>query len=300
MSEKNGFQTLLTDGVLLAAASALGYMASYFFEYGFFSFFNLPTEFISPNLATVLAVAASFIGLFGSTFNLVGFAGPLLHAALDPKRSSYRLIWLFLFLCVVSIIFLRYAYGWGWRGTMVAAGIAIGVLLFLTLPVLIFDRKKPIRERFEEQAELNARDPFHISSIFEIWWTPRTVALAIVPLLILGAAYLLGNGEAAKKARYLTLVNASDTVVLRAYGDLLITAKFSRVERVVSDELVLLWISEKKEIAFRNEEVGPLTVAKKRESTKPAPNSPAHSNFPAAQSVLPPAIPASSAHLVRP
>lgn len=81
---------------------------------------------------------------------------------------------------------------------------------------------------------------------------------------------MIGNGNATTQVRFMTLRDAPDSVVLRNYGDLLIVAKFSRETKQLASELSLLWLSDKKQLDFKNEFIGPLSLPPGWGKTSPA------------------------------
>lgn len=267
MTSENVARSILSDGLLIAGSTALGYLTSYSYEYGYFDHFEMPPEFISTNTTTILAVVAAFLAMFGSNLNLLGFAAPLLRSAMNPDKDPYRYTLAFAFLGSTFLIFLRYAYGWNWKATLFASLFVVVLGLFLHLPVLLPSRKnkKSLRERFKEHSEIQDRDPFHVTSIFEIWFSRKTILLSMVALGMPGLAYLLGNGAATKKERFLTLDSDPNKVVLRAYSDMLILGDFSRKDHKVSNRLELIPLSEKKDIKLWNEKLGRLTYDDSKE-----------------------------------
>jgi hypothetical protein len=87
----------------------------------------------------------------------------------------------------------------------------------------------------------------------------------VLPFMLLGflllVAYTVGQGEAIRKVRFLTLKSSPDFVVLRNYGDSFIAARFDRKLKTISDELLILRLSDHEKGEFRNEIVGPLRRA---------------------------------------
>lgn len=267
MTSENVTRSILSDGLLIAGGTALGYLTSYSYEYGYFDHFEIPPEFISTNTTTILAVVTAFLAMFGSTLNLLGFTAPLLRSAMNPDRSSYRYALALAFFEAICLIFLRYAYGWSWRTTLLATLVFVAIGMVFLLPPLIPSRKdkKRLKDRFEEHAEIQARDPFVVTSLFELWFSQKTIGLTMIPLVLLGSAYVLGNGAATKKERFLTLDSDPNKVVLRAYSDTLILADMSRKNHTVSNQIEIIWLGEKKDIKFWNEKLGRLTYDDSKE-----------------------------------
>jgi hypothetical protein len=90
MANESASRQLLTEGVILAGATAYVYLATFLYEYGYGSHFAIPATLIAPSLATVLVAAAAVGGAFVSCFKLLGLSVPLWRAATDPRQSAYR------------------------------------------------------------------------------------------------------------------------------------------------------------------------------------------------------------------
>lgn len=252
--------TLLTDGIVLAGASAFVYLATFLYEYGYCSHFGIPATLISPNLTTVLVGAAALGGVFVSSFYYLGLTAPLFAAARDPRRRPYRHVFALAATLAAAAILLIAIYGFSWSGIILFAVVVAFFALIAILQPILSNRSLPVEERFARDADLQDKDPFLFTSLLEVWFGRRLVSLGVLAVGMLGLAYLVGHGEATRKERFLTLKAEPDLVVLRNYGELLVTARFSREKRQLLNELKLIWLSEKKQADFRNEFVGPLTV----------------------------------------
>lgn len=259
MATENVARSILSDGLLIAGGTALGYLTSYSYELGYFNHFEIPPEFISTNTTTILAVVMAFLAMFGSTLNLLGFVAPLLRSALNPDKDAYRYTLAFAFLGLAFIIFLRYAYGWGWKTTLISLAMFVALGIFLHLPALIPSRKKSLKERLQEHTEIQDNDPFHVTLIFEMWFSRKIIVLSLIAACFLGLAFLLGDGAATKKERFLTLDSDPNKVVLRVYSDTLIIANLSRQDHKIGNHLEIISLSEKKEIKLWQEKLGRLT-----------------------------------------
>lgn len=253
-------RTLLSEGVILGVASAYAYLATFLYEYGYCSYFAIPATLISPSLATVLIATAAIGGVFVSSLKLLGLSAPLFRAARDPHRSPYHQFFGMNAIFVVAAILLGTIYGFSIKGSAIFAGfVAVFELLYFG-PVFLFDRKKPLRERFEPYSQ-GKPDQLDLPILFMEWFGKTRV----LPFMLLGflllVAYTVGQGEAIRKVRFLTLKSSPDFVVLRNYGDSFIAARFDRKLKTISDELLILRFSDHEKGEFRNEIVGPLRLA---------------------------------------
>jgi hypothetical protein len=249
---------LLAEGVLLACASAIVYLATFLYEYGFCSYYGIPATLISPSLSTVLVAAAAIGGVFISSLKLLGLSAPLLRAARTSPSQGLRQLFAYNAIFLIVGILLAGIYGFSWRGAGLYVGLIAVFQLIHFLPVLIFDRKKPIKDRMNEYT--SGSDPVDLLLLLEEWYGRKWVGPGTLLLMVLGLAYLVGHGEASRKESFLTLKDFPDTVVLRNYGELLIAAKLDG-QSSIGDEIVLIWLSDKKQLSFVNRRLGPLAVA---------------------------------------
>lgn len=255
-----GVRSLITDAMVIATATAFAYFATFIYELGFCYHFDLPASLINPNVATILVAAGALCGVFIASVNFLGFTAPLFHAAGDPSRSSYRPLYLYTGMALFLGIIVMKVYDFGWRGVLgyLAGALFIGTVMFG--PVLFLNRGVPLRERLDADMKIQRRDPFRFDRLLEFWLDSRAINCLYVFGAFLGFAWMIGNGNANTQTRFMTFRDAPDSVVLRNYGDLLIVAKFSRQTKQLTDELSLVWLSDKRQIDLRNEFVGPLSL----------------------------------------
>jgi hypothetical protein len=193
-----------------------------------------------------------------SSIGFLGFSAPLFKAARSPANHGYRLVFGFAAVALASAVVLLAIYGFHLGVATVVAILAVVLAAVLFGPAFLPSKGKSLNERFAEQARDQRVDPFTFSAFLELWISPTWINWSTFVVCVLGFAFLVGHGEATRKAVFLTLRESPDMVVLRNYGDLLVTAKFSRTQKTVSNELALIWVHETKRIDFRNESVGPL------------------------------------------
>jgi hypothetical protein len=67
-------------------------------------------------------------------------------------------------------------------------------------------------------------------------------------------------GTARRQAEYLLVVGQNDEVVLRQYGDVIVSARINRISKQIAKIYTVRKLSAEKPISFQSEEVGPLTL----------------------------------------
>ena len=250
-------RSLLTEGVLLAVASAYVYFITFVYEYGFCSYFDIPASLIAPNVSTFLVTAVALGVTLLPALQFLAFTTPLFKAARDPNRRAYRDVYAITAVLSVAGILLAAIYGISLVGVALYVGASLTFLAFLFLPAILSDRHLPISERLSKDADIQDKDPFVTTNLFEGWVSYRKMRIGLLAFVALGVAYLVGDAEARHKKQFVALKADEDMVLLRTYGDLLIFTKIDKEAHVQS--LRLLWLSEKKELDLVTRKVGPVT-----------------------------------------
>lgn len=273
-------KSVLTDtSMLLAGGSALAYLTTYIYEHAYCSSFGVPGHLISPGIPTMLLAAASIGGALISVTALLGFAAPFVRRAQDPKRShSERFFYLSNALVLIAGVVSGASYGFSLKALGWWVG---GVALFNILVfghVLLFDRHKPLKERFASSPP--PEDPLNIATALLDPFPRYVTVVFLVCLGTFSTAFLVGKGEATRKEWYPTLAGAPSFAVIRTYGDLLLAAGYNRETKILTGELKLFSLKDTKELDLKVERIGPLTMADARAS-------PAQPPPPMASAVLP-------------
>lgn len=258
MATRTEARTLLTEGVLLAAVSAYIYFITFVYEYGFCRYFGIPASLISPNASTFLVASFALGVTLLPALNYLAFTTPLFKAARDPERRPYRDVYAILAVLSATGILLSVIYGISLRGIITYTVASIAILAFLFLPGLLSNRTLPVAERLSRHADIQDQDPFIPTILFDNWLSRRQIQLGLLALLSLLIANLIGDAEARKKQHFLAIKSDPDFILLRNYNDLMIFAKINKLGNQQTDDLRLLWLSEKKEIDFILRKTGPL------------------------------------------
>ena len=251
-------RSLLTEGVFLAAVSAFVYFIAFVYEYGYCSYFGVPAALISPNASTLLVATFALGVTLLPALNYLAFTTPLFLAARDPKHRPYSRVYAILAILLASGILLGAIYGLSLRGITIYVVTSVALMAFLFLPALISNRKLSIAERLERNNEIQKEDPLVVTNLFDGWLSRRHLGIALLALVALIIAHLVGDAEAQEKRRFLALKADSNLVLLRNYGNLFILARINDEGDRLTDDVRLLWLSEIKELdlVFRN--VGPI------------------------------------------
>jgi hypothetical protein len=258
-------RSLLTDGIVIAVATAFAYLATFLYEVGYCSSFHIPYALISPNTSTLLVAAAAIGWIFLTSANLLGFTTPLFRRA---KKGDTG--WAILgYLAVAAILWIKIyeptlkQTGWAILAVL-AIFIGVPLVLIITRALILFlwrtvrRPKKPATEVSTQTSEAKQEYFFSADEFLENW-LPQKVSRWI--LFIAGTllfSFVVGDGNARTQKRFLITKGSPELVVLRIYGDVMIAATFDRTTKETLNGITVFSISEKKQLDFTNEKIGPL------------------------------------------
>lgn len=260
MATEINARSLWTEGVLIAAVSAFGYLVTFAYEYGFCNHFGIPASLIEPNVSTFLVATTALGVALLPALNFLAFIVPLFKAAQDPGRRAFRHLYAFLAVLLTAGILLFVIYGFSLAGFLLYLIFAVILLAVAFVPAVLSNRDLPVSERLQIHADIQDKDPFVATNLFEGWVSQRNMRIGLLVVLAIFIAYMVGDAEARKKRFFLSLKYDQGMVLLRSYGDLMI---FTRLDHEAEKfhGFRLMWLSEKKQLDLVPREVGPLKGA---------------------------------------
>lgn len=213
----------LSEGILIAAASFVGYLLTYAYEIGLATEFGIPTTLIEVNLNNLLYL----ITLFGAVAVMIF---QIIYNALDDIKylTATALKKTIVVLLAVAAggfhVVSQLLHGHGkyriWFWAIVAV---VGVIVFV--PPLFKRGKagKSYSERFtifwaQRRGSQRLR---HGDATFIVW-----IGLVLLFLIAQPIASEAGRVAAQDMEYFEVLTDESNTVVLRVYADKMVTAKF--------------------------------------------------------------------------
>ena len=243
----------LSEGIIIAAASACAYLLAFNYEKGYAQHFSIPIQFVNVSLANLLifvAVVVAFLTLSIVYLNL--FFGMLGH----PRLRYFFMLFVFVGAAV-------YLYGLSdWRHWL---PYVVGLLIVLVmtglldygLPLLAHRKAGDFKARYEAQAAIDQADPSFVVRLHR--WLGFDVYFLFTSLLISCLlASTAGDAEALQQKEFYVTDTTPEMVVLRVYGDTMIAAPFDRATKEVRKSSRLLKISEGGGPTLTLEEIGPL------------------------------------------
>lgn len=260
-------RSLLTDGIVIAVATAFAYLATFLYEVGYCSNFHIPYALINPNTSTLLVAAAAIGSVFFTSANLLGITTPLFRKAKGGNHG-----WGLLGYASVAAILILQIYeptlkqiGWTVLA-LVVIFVVVPFILILTMMLwtAVWRRlRKPKAPTVEVEPKATVvKEEYYLSidEFLENWLPPKVTRWFLFVAGVLLFALAVGNGNAKTQKRFLITKSAPELVVLRIYGDVMIAATFDRASKETLDGLTVMSMSEKKQLDFYNEKIGPLTA----------------------------------------
>lgn len=92
--------------------------------------------------------------------------------------------------------------------------------------------------------------------------------VVLLIIFALSLSYYSGVGKARRQVEYLVLVGNNDEIVLRQYGDTIVSAPIDRDAKLIYRTYTVRNISTEKYISFKPENIGPLILKDDSEVAK--------------------------------
>ena len=260
-TSRNHWQWL---GILVTIGPVVGYLMAFLREWGYCTFFGIPSSFIRLDTTNILLGVGEGLGLA-----LVGlFCVAIYHEVKSEPTSKVsgplrQRLWLILSLFAISF-YLVFRYGLPLY-LLASCFAAAFVFLLLEFSVVVtkYRNVKGWRAKYEEQDKPIPKD---ITRDFLQQRFGRGVYIIIFfAFFLLLGAYLGGFLPASTQKDFLVPSTNPNTVVLRVYGDNLICAhlanetKGNKTNVVVEKSFFILKLDDEPRPILNLTRVGPLT-----------------------------------------
>jgi hypothetical protein len=282
-TERRAARSWITEGIAIAGITAIAYFWTLFYELGFSSYFSIPYEFISLSPAGVLVTAGRFllipIALFLFVMFLVAthpyttYLGGLIEGFQRRRPRNSMIVTLCALVAISSLIW------WAslpvklvWLRYMMQAIAGLLLVAFFVLPLV---RQKGLEGTYWDKliAEYTPRPRINPESRapspspapgLEAFTDVILIIIALIAIVYGNGVFRLGGrADAQMKEEFQIVPQSSDVpelIVLRVYGDYLLTAPFNRSTKEVEKKLFILKVSEMGKTPLIMEKVGPLQV----------------------------------------
>lgn len=282
MAQPTKTSSRLPEALIVAAAPPVAYLFSFAFEAGYAHVFGIPMELVSITLTSLFLAAGSFllIGLF--LLVLADLASMLLP---DPLGPVGRAIVVLGPMALATLAYCFYALGTPLAPSL--RGIAVGWLVILLLqfawPLLTQRDKASYAEKLASQAKLEGTGILgRAARRF-----PAPYLLVYSLGLALYITYYAGQSSAYRQQDFLVSQTTPQRVILRVYGDRVISAPFDPVAHFVIPQFTIMRLDEPTVPELVLLPIGPLVRQPQGAPTSSAPLSPTPSSaVPTAQPAL--------------
>jgi hypothetical protein len=256
-NEGQSAKSWITDGIMIAAITAFAYVLSFLYEAGFCTSFNIPLSFISLSLTTILTAAG---GLFIVIIMLFGVIHILYMIGIldtkNPVSLAFQRTTLFSLLLLANVLL----YGRCWIGWIRTAGTLLFFLLLEFIFPLITQRGKgSYRDKLTAQVELE-QEARSFGNILRTRFGNMGVIMFLIIWYGLMTAHTAGRAQAHQQEEFLVIDHSPEVVVLRIYGEYLITAPFDRSTKEIEKKLYIFMLSDNSPTLLTLEKAGPLKV----------------------------------------
>ncbi len=259
MTEKPNDINLFSEAIILAFIPALGYGVSFWYEFGFFGYFNLPEAQLTVTIASTIRAVCVVVSFLISTLLVANFSKDLFRY-LDQSASG-RFLRSMIFPLTLGLIPVLTGDG---TGTL-----AIACVLFLLafgFSFLTNIGKGSIEEKLLNQEWKENGAGTWTDDLWTTLGSRRVVFFLVLPLLLLYTSYYLGRREARNLEYFLVPVNQPDWVVLRSYDDRYIMGQIEPTSKTLSPCFTFQSLGDadpKDAVRFNYKKVGPLRPSEK-------------------------------------
>ena len=251
----------MTEGIVLAAATAAIYFVAFEYERGYAEYFGIPYRLINVGLPVLLRVGGATAG--GAY--IAYLAAALVVPALIRRGSMVcaRTVWFSV--RAVPLALLLYAFWDEWSVWLLVCGWLTSLIYLEFIRPLWSQREaRTYNEKLQKDHDTEG------DWLVLLKWLPRgwVVAFWLLFALWLTSYYagLFGLVHARKQRDFYLIPGEPERVVLAIYGDLLVTAPLYRVKEVgkpnlARKDLLILRVGQQPSVNLRLEAVGPLSLS---------------------------------------
>jgi hypothetical protein len=261
MIENESKKSWVTEGLIIAAAPIVGYLFAFSFELGYAQYFKIPWELINIGLSQIMFFMLGAYVVCGILFFHIEMPSMLIPAKYSMLRSKLKqLTPLLMFVTGYFIIG-----GWS-KALPLIIFIAVFILFpFFVLPILTERDKKGYSAKLEaaEEKDWKRMERDKTFSIYLINLFGHKNLLMIINLFIaLSLVNMSGEIYASRQLTFSVLKDNPEKVILRIYGDNLISSLFDRQKKEVTPAFFVYKLTTDKAQNISQEIVGPLKLTK--------------------------------------
>jgi hypothetical protein len=256
-SKVRALEVMRHETLLLAAVPLLGYSVLFLFQYGYLSYYGLPSQLISLALSDVLAAALiTFFVLGGAAvlFLLMSQWAVLMASTTNiPMRTLENIILFSMSVGLVGSILLTIYSVYGRIPALIAGGFVVTNLVPTTVILRRRSKHRAGGERVENWA----------SRYIDFVWKHGRKWVLVSGLLYYAIAgtVTLGHAYASTETSYRVANTNPETVAIFYTADRVVLMSFDRnTKEIERGDFTVLPFDEAKGVFFRRENIGRLRV----------------------------------------
>jgi len=247
---------LITDALIIAAVPLVGYAIVFSYESGLAAYYHIPLQLITLSITHVLVTTAALVGVIGFLFSLasLGYSTFLGGSSRGPIGQILIEISPLLLLLIGAFYLLG-------RQVNLVLPVLIVIAVFISLPFflpLLTQRKiHGYRAKLEAQEHIDSSVE-SLTSLVIHRVRPLRVMIVVCFFLVLILANVAGEAEAAKRTVFLVDSARHDRVVLRIWGDTVVSRSYDVQNHRLGKELVVQKLSAANPLMLSEETLGKL------------------------------------------
>jgi hypothetical protein len=247
----------LTEGLLLAAIPVVAYVCAFLFELGYCDYLNIPMQFISVGKNELVSSSLFvLVSALGSVLVIEAMSLLFRGTRVVIFRALLRVFPLLLLSGFVGLLAARLRPAW-W---VVIGGVALLVAIEFVSPLIEYKQAQSYQEKLRaRELSLMRRSSTLGRRLGLIGYQSIVFTFCIV--LFLAACVEWGRGEAATQKSFMVIAGPPQRVVLRVYGDFMVTTTWDKNRRLARERSISKLAGEET-ITMAFEDIGPLMPAK--------------------------------------
>lgn len=272
-------QKRISEGILILMLTAGAYLFSYYYELGFLSYFDLPASFIRIDLDTILKFGSVIFGILIILFPLTNLVPYLFTNRLHVEFRAFIFVSVLVFFI---IIFQAYIFGLGnfayWDSILYSLLIVLFFLAFFTFvfPLITQRKVKGYMAKIEAQSKFEKEfRQEHGGGIYtSIERRFGLNSLLVIFFLVIGilTSRSIGLAEAVNQKAFPVINSSPDLIVVRIYNDLMICTSIDESSKKISEDFIILKISDNPNLFFHVENIGPVITSQTKTNVFPPSN----------------------------
>lgn len=251
---ENQYGQFLTDGVIIAGVTGLGYGLAYLYEMSYARHFGIPAYLISPAAPSIVVALLVMVGLIIMFGQIVGIVNMMFGELKLPRLAiKVNIFILFLF-------FVFFLGGWSVATAISIFSLFLFLLLFGDYAVDAALKDGSLSEKISEAENPRKRTVNHEISPKIVNFLGEFGSIVMV-ILVFGCmlAIMAGAATARFQKEFQLIQGFKDFAMLRKYGDVHIAIGFDAVKKIPTGEIIIFKSEDDlKRLTLINKEVGPL------------------------------------------